>query len=113
MNLDSIGDTFDLSNFVANHAASGVRVTNTLGTLRTLSGIQAQENRDFNLFTHHEKQKRGEKMEQTYQSLREAVLELYLSVKIRSDEEIDNYNEQLFKEEKRLLLDVDGFTLID
>ena len=27
-----------------------------------------------------------------YLSLREAVLELYLSVKIRSDDEIDNYN---------------------
>jgi len=40
-------------------------------------------------------------------------LELYLSVKIRSDEEIDNYNEEFFKEEKKLMADVDGFALID
>jgi hypothetical protein len=45
--------------------------------------------------------------------LREAVLELFLSVKIRSDEEIDGYNEALFKHEKRELMDLDGFSLID
>ena len=41
------------------------------------------------------------------------MLELYLSVKIRSDDEIDNYNEEFFKDEKRQLKDLDGFTLID
>ena len=34
-------------------------------------------------------------------------------MKIRSDEEIDNYNEEFFNEEKRQLKKVDGFTLID
>ena len=34
-------------------------------------------------------------------------------MKIRSDEEIDGYNEELFKEEKRQLREIDGFTLID
>ena len=46
-------------------------------------------------------------------AFKEGVLELYLSVKIRSDEEIDNYNEEFFKDEKRQLRSVDGFTLID
>lgn len=41
------------------------------------------------------------------------MLELYLSVKIRSDEEIDNYNEEFFKDEKHQLRELDGFTLID
>lgn len=41
------------------------------------------------------------------------MLELFLSVKIRSDDEIDNYNEALFKQEKRELSNLDGFTLID
>ena len=52
-------------------------------------------------------------MKLTYEALKEGVLELYLSVKIRSDEEIDNYNENVFLEEKRQMKDVDGYTLID
>ena len=40
-------------------------------------------------------------------------MELYLSVKIRSDEEIDEYNKQLFEKEKEELSGVDGFDLID
>lgn len=40
-------------------------------------------------------------------------MELFLSVKIRSDDEIDNYNEALFKREKENLVTVDGFSLID
>lgn len=52
-------------------------------------------------------------MDLSYTALKEGVLELYLSVKIRSDEEIDNYNEEFFKDEKRQLRSVDGFTLID
>lgn len=48
-----------------------------------------------------------------YINLREAVLELYLSVKIRSDEEIDEYNKDVFDKEKRELKDVDGYQLID
>ena len=41
------------------------------------------------------------------------MLELFLSVKIRSDDEIDNYNEDQFREEKRQMANLDGFTLID
>jgi hypothetical protein len=41
------------------------------------------------------------------------LLELYLSVKIRSDDEIDNYNEALYIKEKKQMATVDGFTLID
>ncbi len=56
----------------------------------------------FNLFTHQQKRK----LEGTgalvldYESLRQAVLELYLSVKIRSDDEIDEYSKELFEKEK-------------
>ena len=44
-----------------------------------------------------------------YKDLREAVLELYLSVKIRNDEEIDAYDEDLFKLEKQEMSKVDGY----
>lgn len=86
------------------------RITNMLGTLKSLS--QNQE-RNFNLFTHHKLLKEGKTIERTYENLKEAVLELYLSVKIRSDEEIDNYNENMFGVEKDEMKGVDGFTLID
>jgi hypothetical protein len=57
----------------------------------------------FNLFTHHKKRKlEGQNsLVHDYKDLREAVLELYLSVKIRSDEEIDDYNKDIFEEEKK------------
>lgn len=42
-----------------------------------------------------------------------AILELYLSVKIRSDEEIDGYGKDLFEKEKLEMSDVDGYTLVD
>ena len=80
------------------------RITNTLGSLRTLSAYVKEDdgegNRNFNLFTHHKLLKEKKPLELTYDALKEAVLELYLSVKIRSDEEIDNYNEEFFKDEK-------------
>ena len=69
----------------------------------------------FNLFTHQ----KVRKMESTqalvldYKMLRQAVLELYLSVKIRSDDEIDAYNKDQFIREKKELESVDGYTLID
>ena len=50
---------------------------------------------------------------ENYGTLKEALLELYLSVKIRSDDEIDNYTEEQFKIDKQQMLEVDGFTLID
>jgi hypothetical protein len=37
---------------------------------------------------------------ENHKTLKEALLELYLSVKIRSDDEIDNYTEEQFKVEK-------------
>lgn len=52
------------------------------------------------LFTHHKKLREGTSLHKSYEELREAILELYLSVKIRPDEEIDAYNEDLFKLEK-------------
>ena len=69
----------------------------------------------FNLFTHQQKRK----LEGTgalvldYDSLRQAVLELYLSVKIRSDDEIDEYSKDLFEKEKREQDGVNGYDLID
>lgn len=41
------------------------------------------------------------------------MLELYLSVKIRSDEEIDAYCEEFFRLEKLDLQACSGFDLID
>lgn len=57
--------------------------------------------------------KEGKQLINSYKELREAVLELFLSVRIRSDEEIDAYNEDLFKLEKFELRDESGFDLVD
>ena len=71
------------------------------------------------MFTHKKKKTKGGEgndfitISENYFSLKEALLELYLSVKIMSDEEIDNYNEEQFKKEKEALKEADGFTLID
>jgi hypothetical protein len=110
-------ENFRINN--ADHAGNTIvsRITNTLGSLKTLSAMDKNgaddENRNFNLFTHHQKIKNKESLDYSYEALKEAVLELYLSVKIRSDEEIDNYNENFFKDEKGQMAHVDGFTLID
>ena len=45
--------------------------------------------------------------------MREAILELYLSVKIRSDDEIDLYNEDLYNLEKVDLKLTTGYELVD
>lgn len=91
------------------------RITRSLGSLKTLSGADLGNdgNRNFNLFSHHQLIKEQKPLVFSYEALKEGLLELYLSVKIRSDEEIDGYNEELFKEEKRQLREIDGFTLID
>lgn len=84
-----------------------------LGT--TSSKMPSEEEGVFNLFTHQKKRK----LEGTgslvldYENLRNAVLELYLSVKIRSDEEIDGYGKDLFEKEKAEMTNVDGYNLID
>lgn len=67
----------------------------------------------FNLFTHHVKRKNNQPLDLDYNNLRQAVLELFLSVKIRSDEEIDAYNKLKFEGEKQELKGVDGYSLID
>lgn len=40
-------------------------------------------------------------------------MDLYLSVKIRSNEEIDNYSEDLLSRERRKLRDVEASTLVE
>jgi hypothetical protein len=66
------------------------------------------------MFTHKVgKNEDGLTITENYLTLKEALLELYLSVKIRSDEEIDGYTEEQFRIEKEQMKDVDGFTLID
>jgi len=56
---------------------------------------------DFNLFTLHKLREKGKKIPLSYEQMREAILELYLSVKVRSDEEIEVYNQEMFNVEKR------------
>jgi len=109
------GDKFVNNNDNAGNSIVS-RITRSLGSLKTLSGagdLLNEGNRNFNLFTHHALLKEGKPLVMTYDALREGILELYLSVKIRSDDEIDNYNEEFFKSEKRELLGIDGFALID
>ena len=86
------------------------KITGNLGTLRTLSNASLpQQAADFSLFTHLQKKQQGIPLVKNYKDLREAVLELYLSVKIRNDEEIDAYNEDLFRLEKQEMARIDGF----
>jgi len=56
-----------------------------------------------------QKHQKGIPLVKNYKDLREAVLELYLSVKIRNDDEIDAYNEDLFGLEKQEMSRVDGY----
>ena len=84
--------------------------------MKTLSGAGdalEEGQRNFNLFSHHALLREGKPMDLTYKALREGILELFLSVKIRSGEEIDGYNEELFKQEKQELKALDGFAIID
>mmetsp|Transcript_14377 Transcript_14377/g.13966 ORF Transcript_14377/g.13966 Transcript_14377/m.13966 type:complete len:97 (-) Transcript_14377:1943-2233(-) len=45
--------------------------------------------------------------------LTEALVDLYLSVKIRSNDEIDNYSETMLTKERKRLRDIDAFTILD
>jgi len=77
------------------------KITRNLGTLRTLSNAsKPNPDADFSLFTHLQKKLQGIPLVKNYKDLREAVLELFLSVKIRNDEEIEAYNVDLFRLEK-------------
>ena len=91
-------------------------ITRCIGTLRTLSNQSKQGGAaagDFVLFTHQRKQHEGKKLAKSYEDLREAVLELYLSVKIRTDDEIDGYCEDFFRLEKLDCQDFTGYDLVD
>ena len=46
-------------------------------------------------------------------SLHEAIIELYLNVKVRSNEEINNYDESMFDKEKQKLRDLSPHTVLD
>ena len=65
----------------------------------------------FNLFTHLKIPK--DKRVENFANLKQAVTELFLSVKIRSDEEIDVYGAEQYEQEKLLMRDVDCFTIVD
>jgi len=73
--------------------------------IKTLDQADKQQHGELNTFESG--------MAETYEDLKNAILELYLSVKIRSDEEIDNYTEEQFQEEKKEMKHVDGYSLID
>ena len=47
------------------------------------------------------------------ETLEEALIDLYLSVKIRSNEEIDAYNEKVLQEERERLQDTSPFTILE
>lgn len=51
--------------------------------------------------------------QETQKQLREAMIDLYLSVKIRSNEEIDNYDETMLLKERQRLREVDLLTVLD
>ena len=72
------------------------RITLNLGTLKTISNDQVINQPEFTLFTHLKKRSEGVALVKSYKELREAILELFLSVKIRSDEEIEAYNHELY-----------------
>ena len=89
------------------------RITFNIGTLKTLSNDQLINQPEFTLFTHLKKRSDGIPLIKSYKELREAILELFLSVKIRSDEEIEAYNNEMFQLEKMELCKNDGFEIVD
>lgn len=51
-------------------------------------------------------------IQHNYESLKEAIAELLLQVKVRSDEEINCYNRNIYNEEKRHCMQASGFDLV-
>ena len=47
------------------------------------------------------------------ETIEEALIDLYLSVKIRSNEEIDAYNEDILQEERERLAETSPFTILE
>jgi hypothetical protein len=45
--------------------------------------------------------------------LKDAIIELYLAIKIRSTEELDNITEEILEEEKIRLESTSGFAVLD
>ena len=45
--------------------------------------------------------------------INEAIIELYLNVKVRSNEEINNYDENTFEKEKEKLRSISPHTVLD
>lgn len=99
------------SSILSRFSKGGESLSNQSAAIRESSGADG-EKRAFELFTHHKKDRKG-KLKLTYEDLHLAVLELYLSVRIRSDEEIDAYDARVFDLEKQEMNHIDGFTLID
>ena len=52
-------------------------------------------------------------MPKTYRDLREAVLELYLQVKIRDDAEIEVFDEKMYNQEKVEHNNKSGFDIVE
>lgn len=82
-------------------------------TLNSLSGLSQKNPNEFALFSHHKLLQEGKELVMSYKALREACLELFLSVKIRDDTEIEDYNASMYRREKQELDPVNGFELID
>ena len=78
-----------------------------------LSFKESKRDEEFNLFSHDLLLKEGKPLIFSYDALKMGILELYLSVKIRNDDDINNYDEQAFEMEKLELQDCDGFALIE
>lgn len=71
-------------------------------------------NSDFlHQFTHQKKLQQNLPLTKSYKDLREAILELFLFVRVRNDDEIDDYNEDMFKVDKLQYASTSGFELVD
>lgn len=87
-----------------------------MGSLKSASNKEqsvADSNENFTMFTHQKRLKEGKEILKNYKDLRIAILELYLQVKIRNDEEIEEYNEAQYKLEKVELDEKSGFELVE
>jgi len=52
-------------------------------------------------------------LQESLPSLQESIIELYLNVKVRSNEEISNYDELKFEKEKEKLRGLSPHTVLD
>ena len=51
--------------------------------------------------------------DENLEELKEALVDLYLKVKVRSSEEIEQYNSEQMRDEKNELKDTSGITLVE